>query len=275
MQIVKRSLEELVEPIHDGATLAVPPDYSGVSVAATRALIRRGVRDLEVIGCPQTGFQTDLLIGAGCVSAVQSAGVSLGEVGLAPRFREWTQQGRLRMLDATCPAIHTGLQAAEKGLPFMPIRGILGSDLVGIRDDWQVIDNPFTPGDPILLVSAIRPDVALFHAPLADRAGNVWIGIRRELMLMAHASRAALVTVEALHEGNLLEDPIYAAGTIPHMYVTGVVASPGGMRPLGFFGDDSVTDTAALTRYAQMAQTQEGFEAYLREIEATPRGGTR
>ncbi|MEC9341782.1 MAG: CoA transferase, partial [Pseudomonadota bacterium] len=72
MQIVKRSLEELVEPIHDGATLAVPPDYSGVSVAATRALIRRGVRDLEVIGCPQTGFQTDLLIGAGCVSAVQS-----------------------------------------------------------------------------------------------------------------------------------------------------------------------------------------------------------
>ena len=64
----------------------------------------------------------------------------------------------------------------------MPLRGILGSDLVRYRPDWRVIDNPFADDDPILVVPAIRPDVALFHAVRADRAGNVWIGVRRELM---------------------------------------------------------------------------------------------
>ena len=50
----------------------------------------------------------------------------------------------------------------------MPLRGILGSDLVRHRPDWQVIDNPFGRDDPIVLVPAIRPDIALFHAAMAD-----------------------------------------------------------------------------------------------------------
>ena len=199
MRTLQPSLEALIEPIGNGSRIAVPPDYSGVAMTATLALIRRGIRRLHIVACPQTGLQTDLLIGAGCVETVESAGVSLGEVGLAPRFREWVQQGRLRMLDSTCPVIHTGLQAAEKGVPFMPIRGILGSDLVKVRPDWRVIDNPFATDDPILLVPAIRPDVALFHAPLADRAGNLWVGIRRELMLMAHAARTTLASGASAH----------------------------------------------------------------------------
>lgn len=260
-------VRQLTQRIPDGSKLAVPPDYSGVAMAATRALIEQGVRNLHILACPQTGLQTDLLIGAGCVGAVEAAGVSLGEFGLAPRFREWVQQGRLRMLDATCPVIHTGLQAAEKGIPFMPIRGILGSDLPSVRPDWRVIDNPFGKDDPILLVPAIKPDVALFHAPLADRHGNVWVGIRRELMLMAHAAATTLVTYEALFDGDLLSDPVRAAGTIPHMYVSAVAECKGGMRPLGFFGDDSTTDVAHLTRYENLARTAAGFEQYLAEQE--------
>lgn len=270
MKPLKASVDELVAPVPDGAKLAVPPDYSGVALAATRALLRRGIRGLHLVACPQAGLQADWLVGAGCVATVESAGVSLGEAGLAPRFREWVQQRRLRMLDATCPAIHTGLQAAEKGIPFMPIRGILGSDLTRVRDDWRVMDNPFAAGDPILLVPAIRPDFALFHAPLADHWGNVWVGVRRELMLMAHAAVAALVTVEAIYDGNLLDDPVYAAGTIPHMYISGIALAKGGMRPLGFFGDGSVTDAQEVARYARLAKTQAGFDAYLAEMGCEP-----
>ena len=50
--------------------------------------------------------------------------------------------GTIRIKDATCPAIHAALQASEKGIPFMPLRGIVGSDLVKYRPDWKVIDNP-------------------------------------------------------------------------------------------------------------------------------------
>ncbi len=259
----KLTVDQLVSQITDGDLIVIPPDYSGVAMAATRALLTRGITDLRLLACPQAGLQADLLIGAGCVASVEAAGISLGEIGLAPRFREWAQQGRLRMIDATCPAIHSGLQAAEKGIPFIPIRGILGSDLIAIRDDWRVIDNPYGEDDPILLVPAIHPDVALFHAPLADHYGNVWVGVRRELMLMAHASATTLATVEAYYDGNLLDDPVYAAGTIPHMYVTATAQAEGGMHPLGFFGDNTITDSDHLKSYEKLARTEAGFHQYL------------
>ena len=61
---------------------------------------------------------------------------------------------------------------------------------MNLRPDWQVIENPLKENDPILIVPAIQPDVALFHARWADEAGNVWIGRRKELATIAHASRA-------------------------------------------------------------------------------------
>ena len=123
------------------------------------------------------------------------------------------------MKDATCPALHAALQAAEKGVPFMPLRGLIGSDVLKYRDDWKVIDSPFGNDDPIVLLPAIKPDVALIHAPMADRFGNVWIGRQRELATMAHAAEKTIVTVEKIHDGNLLDDPVLAAGTLPGFYV--------------------------------------------------------
>ena len=115
--------------------------------------------------------------------------------------------GTIRMKDATCPALHAAFQAAEKGVPFMPLRGLIGSDVLAHRPDWKMIDNPFGDDDPIVLLPAIKPDVALFHAPMADRHGNVWIGRQRELVTMAHAAAKTVVTVENIHDGNLLDDP--------------------------------------------------------------------
>src|SRR2546430_1088689 len=93
-------------------------------------------------------------------------------------------------------------EAVEKGVPFMPLRGLIGSDLLAYRDDWKVIDNPFGNNDPIVLLPAIKPDVALFHAALADREGNVWIGRDRELAMMAHAAARTVVTVEKIQDRN-------------------------------------------------------------------------
>src|SRR5258708_31865922 len=124
----------------------------------------------------------DLLMGAGCVAEVETSAVSLGEAGLAPRFTEAAEKGLLKVRDATCPAIHTALQATEKGVPFMPLRGVLGSDLTENRDNWKVLPNPFSSGrDDILYVKAISPDVALFHARWVDDAGNASIGRRKDV----------------------------------------------------------------------------------------------
>ena len=171
------------------------------------------------------------------------------------------------MRDATCPAIHAGLQAAEKGVPFMPLRGIIGTDLLRVRPDWEVIDDPLAEKgrrDPIVILPAIRPDVALFHALKADVHGNVWIGVQRELMTMAHASKATLVTVERIEKTDFLRDPVLAAGTIPGLYVTAIAEAPNGAWPVGL--DNAYPpDAEALAAYAAAAATPEGFARWARD----------
>jgi glutaconate CoA-transferase, subunit A len=257
------SLSELAASIPDGAKIALPPDYSGIAMAATRALLQRAkpVRDLHLVAVPSVGMQADMLIGAGAVARVEAAAVTLGEHGLAPRFMAALKSGEIEMLDATCPALQAGLQAAEKGIPFMPLRGIIGSDLLRVRPDWKVIDNPLAESgvrDPIVILPAIKPDIALFHAAKADKHGNVWIGIRRELMLMAHASRATFVTVERIEDTDFLRDPNMAAGTIPALYISSLALAPNGAAPIGLV-DCYAPDREALAAYAAAAKTTGGF----------------
>jgi glutaconate CoA-transferase subunit A len=257
-----RSLDDALAPIADGCQLAVPRESSGVPMAATRALIRRGVKRLHLIALPTSTLQADLLIGAGCVATLETSAVSLGEFGPAPRFTKAILDGSIRMKDATCPALHAAFQASEKGVPFMPLRGIIGSDVLKHRPDWKVIDNPFGDGDPIVLLPAIKPDVALFHAPMADREGNVWIGRQRELMTMAHAAERTVVTVEKIHDGSLLDDATLAAGTLPGFYVEAIAVAERGCWPLPL-PEHYAWDAEHLQEYARLAATEEGFAQYL------------
>jgi glutaconate CoA-transferase, subunit A len=262
MSSLIRTLDEALSPIADGCLLAVPRESSGAAMAATRALIRRGVRRLHLVTLPTSTLQADLLIGSGCVATLETSAVSLGEFGPAPRFNAAILSGTIAMRDATCPALHAQFQAAEKGVPFMPLRGLLGSDVLAHRPDWKVVDNPFGNNDPIVLLPALKPDVALFHAPLADRAGNVFIGTQRELVAMAHAASKAIVTVEKLHDGDLLRDPPFAAGTLPGFYVEAIAVEPRGAWPLPL-PDHYGIDAAHMAEYSKLAATAEGFAEYL------------
>jgi glutaconate CoA-transferase subunit A len=262
MTPIVRTLHEALAPIEDGCLLAVPRESSGVAMAATRALIRRGVKRLHLVALPTSTLQADLLIGSGRVETLETSAVSLGEFGPAPRFNAAILAGAIRMLDATCPALHAQFQAAEKGVPFMPLRGLIGSDVLAHRPDWKVADNPFANNDPIVLLPALKPDVALFHAPLADRFGNIFIGTQRELVAMAHAAVKTIVTVEKLHDGDLLRDPLLAAGTLPGFYVEAVAVEPRGAWPLPL-PDHYGVDAAHMAEYAKLASTPEGFAQYL------------
>ncbi len=258
------SLDAMAAGVPDGALVAMPPDNSLPAVALAKALVRRGARGLRLVGVPVSGFATDVLVGAGCVAEVQTSAASLGEAGFAPRFSAAARDGSVRVLDATCPAIHTMLQAAEKGVPFMPLRGVIGSDLVSHRPDWRVVPNPFSEQgeDPILLLPALRPDFGAFHAAIADSAGNVWVGRRRECATIAHASARCLVTVERVVEGDFLQDERLAPGAISAAYVSAVAVAERGAHPAAML-DQYAADPAYVSEYARMARTEEGFRAWL------------
>ncbi len=258
-------VETLAKEIPDGATIVLPRDHSGSPMTLVRALIRRKARDLKVLSLTSAGLSADLLIGAGCVSEIETPGISLGEFGPAPRFVNAVKKGLIKIKDSTCPAMHARLQAAEKGVPFMPLRGIIGSDLLEVRPDWKVIDNPFGNGDdPIVLLPAAQIDAAILHASMVDDHGNVWIGRRMELKTAAHAARESFVTVERFYEGNMIEDDRYAAGVIPALYIGRIAQAEQGAWPMAFW-DKYGRDSEHLQTYAKLARSDDGFEDYLAE----------
>ena len=266
------SVDELVALVASGSMLAIPKDESGAPMAAVRALIRRKVEGLHLLCVPVSGLHADLLIGAGCVAVVECGGVVIGEQGVGPRFREAVLSGALQIKDSTCPALHAALQAGAKGQPFAAVRGILGSDLIGVRPDWKVIQNPMaSEPDPILVVPPLNPDTFIFHAALGDRHGNVWIAGRRELAYTAHASRQTLVTVEEIYEGDLLKDERLSAGTLSATYVTAIAHAPRGAWPMTL-QHRYAEDADHIHAYVVEARTAAGFADYLaREIDAEAR----
>lgn len=262
------SLGELAARIEPGARLGLCADYGGVPMAALFEMIgQRKVRDLHVVCVPTGGLHVDMLIGAGLVATLETSAVSLGEAGGAPRFIAGVRSGQFRLLDATCPAILSGLLAAQKGVPFVPMRGLLGSDVLARRPDWKVIDNPFAEAgrpDPIALIPALPLDVCVFHVPVADRHGNVWVGRRRELASMAYAARRTLVTAESIVDHSLLDDETEAAGVLPALYVDALAHAPGGAAPYGLWAF-AAPDSQAIADYARAARSQDGFDQWLAE----------
>ena len=263
--MTQQSISELTKHIEDGASLAISKSVSGPAIAATQSIIQQAVRDLHLITIPTAGIQADMLIGAGCVASVETAGITLDEHGHAGRFIAAVKSGSINLKDTTCPAIISALQAGEKGVPFLPMRGLIGSDLLKNRADYKVIENPIAEGgDPIVALPAIVPDFALFHAPLADDFGNVWIGKNRELMTMAHAAKHCLVTVEKVVDFDLMQDSLYSPATIPEMFISSIAVAENGAWPLGLEGFYK-PDDVALAIYATAAKTKQGFDNYLSE----------
>lgn len=255
------STQDLAEMIPDGACIALAKEPMA-PMAIVRALVRRSARDLNLITVPTAAIAADILIGAGCVAEVETSGISLGEFGPAGRFVAAVKAGQIILRDSTCPAVYAALQASEKGQPFVPIRGLIGSDLLAMRDDIKQIKNPFPPHDPLAVLPALQPDFALIHAELCDADGNIYIGGRHELKTMAHASKHVIATAERMIEGSLLEDRLRAPNCINAMYVSGLSVEASGGWPSAK-ADGSRLDRAHLKVYAAASRSDEGFATYL------------
>ena len=266
-----RTLDEAAALVPDGATLATTGQTEMAPMAFGRALVRRGVRDLDIVVVPTGGgILVDMLIGAGCVRSLEFAQMAMGEYGQCPNFRRRVQEGRLVVRDHVCSAILGALRAGGMGIPFMPARGIIGTDYLRVRPDFAVTANPFgAPDDErIVLVPAIRPDIGVFHAFAADRHGNALVDASQNIQILAAACRRVIVTAERLVDGDLALEP-RTLPLVSGLYVDTVVPAPRGAHPTGAPGLYE-PDDRAIRDYLAAARSDAAFAAYLDELVRRP-----
>ena len=148
------------------------------------------------------------------------------------------------------------------GVPYVPVLGLVGTDLLARRDDMVLAPDPFGEGKMTVVAKALRPDVALFHAQTADRQGNVSFGYPVEAAIVAEASRYVVVSVEEVVERLDERDAI---GTfLPSILVDAVVHAPFGAHPGGLSGRYA-PDREAMQRYVVAARSDDAFAEYLDE----------
>lgn len=231
-----------------------------IPFAAGYELIRQDKKDLQLIG-PISDVLFDILIGAGCVSGVEAAWVGNVQMGSAYAFRKATESAEIEVRDHTNFTICLGLLAAGLGVPYLPARTALGSDLPPNNDGLVPYDCPVT-GDRLLAVKAIKPDVAILAGQRADAEGNFQMwgnrGVTREA---AEAAETIIVLVEEIVDTKVIRsDPNRTL--IPGFRVDAVVEAPFGCHPSPVQGYWQ-RDHDFYAEYHKATKSAEGFAAWL------------
>ena len=256
-------LTDAIAAIPNGARVALGGNsIQRAPCAAVHELVRQGKRGLEIVKTAGA-YDIDLLAGTGVASSVSAGFVGFETLlGMAPSYRRAVEGGVVEAKEHACYTVIAGLRAAIQGVPFMPIAGMFGSDLLEARGFKTIVD-PYT-SSPVVVIPALRPDVAILHVQEADRFGNARIaGTLFEDVLMAKAAVRVIVTAERIVDGAAFEarpDAVAIAGFL----VDAVVEAPGGAWPCGC-GEEYEADLDFLTAYVAASRRAESLTAFVDE----------
>lgn len=256
------TLEEAASLIKDGMKLG----WGGGSIhdipaAFARELVRRGVKDLTLIPTNASGYQTDILLGAGCVKTLYTSYVGIDYIGAAPNYRRLAESGKLNIVEFDEMGLLRGLKASAAGVAFYPLPdGFLGTDHVKTNPEfYKVINDPFT-GKKVVVVCPIRPDICVMHQDKCDPYGNTReAGMVEDLL--HQASNQTIITCEELVP---LEDTQahHRDVTVFGKFVVAVARVPYGAHP-GQSSGCYEHDQEHLKEYQKAAKDDAGFKQYL------------
>jgi glutaconate CoA-transferase subunit A len=225
--------EAVARFVPDGASICLNTAIEAlIPFAAGHELIRQGRRNLTLIG-PISDMLFDQLIGAGCVSRIVGAWVGNVSAGLGHNYRRAVEKhvpAPIEVQDHSNLTIAFALEAGALGIPYLPTRSLLGSDLLRSNPTFKQSTDPWS-GTPLVLVPAVVPDVAILHVQRADDDGraHVWgtLGVTREAARAAR--RVILVAEEIWPRERILSDP--GLVLTPEIKVAAVVHEPFGAFP--------------------------------------------
>jgi len=263
--------QAIAELVPDGASVALGLQMEQmIPFAAGHEIIRQKKRALRLIG-PISDILFDQLIGAGCVKDVVAAWVGNVMMGAAYNFRRATEQEnpgtpgeKLLVFNMTNFCISLALQAGAMGVPFLPTRTALGSDIPRGNHFFYQIISPFEPKETLMAVRAIQPDVTIVHVQRADKNGNAhcWGNFGVMIEGVRAAKRVVLCAEEIVPEEMIASDPNRTV--IPGFLVSAVVYCPYGAHPSPVQGYYK-RDDAFFQQYHAETRTPEAFNSWAQE----------
>lgn len=205
-------------------------------MALVHEIVRQSPRKLTVVGC-NLSLPLDMLAAAGLVASTEQGSGNLERYGSLFTWRRLAESGEITVKDYSHLGMATRFLAGALGVPHMPTRSLLGSDMLDrlVADgDARVEADPWS-GEPIVLLPSITPDVSVIHASRADEAGNVVIdGVTSHEIDMIKASRAGVVSVEEILPDEALSSQPETV-TLSSAFVDAVVLQPYGAFPTSVY----------------------------------------
>jgi glutaconate CoA-transferase, subunit A len=229
------SAREAVSLVRDGDHIAIGGTlYSRTPMALLFELLRTGRSGLT-LSRPLACHETDLFLACGAAERVVTSWVGIGlRWGLSPVLRHYVENGLARYDEWSHLALGLRYKAAAMGVPFLPTRTMLGSDLAE-RAGARRVSCPYS-GEQLLAVPALVPDVTILHVHRADAFGNVQVdGYRHMDADMARAARRVIVSAEEIVDPDVIE-AAPGATMLPHFTVDAVVEAPFGAYPHECYG---------------------------------------
>jgi glutaconate CoA-transferase, subunit A len=259
--------EAIADLVPDGASVALGLQMEQmIPFAAGHEIIRQKKCGLTLIG-PISDILFDQMIASGCVDQVIAAWVGNVMMGSAYNFRRAVEQGGLKVVNLSNFTVALALQAAAMGVPFLPTRTALGSDVARDNDFFAEIDSPFEDirsGEPLKLhaVRALTPDVAIIHLQRADCEGNAHCWGNFGVMIEAvRAARRVIVVAEEIVDAEVISsDPNRTV--IPGFLVHAVVECRHGAHPSPVQGYYK-RDNAFFRQYHEQTKTKADSEAWV------------
>lgn len=228
-------------------------------MSLAREVIRQGKKDLRVAG--QGVLELDLWLGAGIVKTLDITYIGLEVYGTSNCLRREVESGRVeKVVEWSNGGITWRFKATSMGVPFIPVRSMLGSDTFRYSAA-KVAECPFT-GIKVCLIPALILDVGLIHVHRADRYGNAQIeGISGFAFELARASKRLIISAEEIVDTEEIRR--YPDRTIiPYYLVDAVVHAPFGSYP-GEMVYMYERDEEAIREWVEASRTEEGTRAYL------------
>jgi glutaconate CoA-transferase subunit A len=203
-------------------------------MSAVREIIKQNKTDLKILTFVG-GIDVDMLIAAGCASKIRSSFVGMEVFGMAKHYRNAVETGAIEISEETEASTALGLRASYLKVPFMPLKGIMGTDFTKIRSDIKKIKDPLGSDTEVMAVPKIDLDVAIVHVNHSDEYGNgsiegaVWL----DNDLAKTAKKTIIITEKLVETSDIIN--LSRGGQIPDQSVQAVVREPFGAHPTSCF----------------------------------------